>query len=227
MGYVSDEEAKRQIVDFGKKVYARGFVAANDGNITIRTGANEVWCTPTGVSKGFLTEDMLVKMDLSGNVLVKGTKEPTSEIKMHLRVFKEDPDVMSVFHAHPLAATAFACAGIPLNTKPYLVEGILAVGIVPCAHYANPGTIDVPESIAPYVHTHNAVLLGNHGALTWGRSAEEAYYCMESVEYTAKLTILNEYILKQYKTLSADQVDYIIGVRKAHGIITGGRPETE
>ena len=225
MGYLSNAEAKQQIIDFGKKVYARGFVAANDGNITVRVGKNEVWCTPTGVSKGFMTEDMLVKMDLDGNILEEGSKAPTSEIKMHLRVYKENPDVMSVFHAHPQVATAFACAGLPLNKKPYLVEGILAIGIVPCVHYANPGTFDVPDSIAPYVNRYNAVLLANHGVLTWGRSAEEAFYRMESVEYCAKASILNEYILKQYRTLSNEQLDYIINVRDSHGISTGGRPD--
>ncbi|MDO4620950.1 MAG: class II aldolase/adducin family protein [Lachnospiraceae bacterium] len=226
MIYVSDQEAKEQIIEFGKRAYSRGFVAANDGNVTVRVGENEVWCTPTGVSKGFMTEEMLVKMDLDGNILVEGTKPPTSEIKMHLRVFRENPEVMSVFHAHPQVATAFACAGIPLNTKAYLIESILAIGVVPCVHYADPGTEGVPDSVAPYVRTHNGVLLANHGALTWGRSAEEAFYRMESVEYSAKAMVLNEYILKQYMPLSDDQVNYIVGVRKKHGIETGGRPES-
>lgn len=114
--YPTDEEAKRAIVEFGKRMYARGYVVTNDGNITIKVGENTIWCTPTGVSKGYMNEDMMVKMDLDGNVL-EGTRKPSSEIKMHLRVYRENPDVMSVVHAHPIAATTFAIAGLAMDTN--------------------------------------------------------------------------------------------------------------
>ena len=114
MEYISDAQAKQMILEVGRRMYQGGFVAANDGNISCKVGDNEIWATPTGVSKGFMTEDMLVKLDLDGNVL-EGTHKPSSEIKMHLRVFKENPKVQGVVHAHPLTATAFACAGISLE----------------------------------------------------------------------------------------------------------------
>ena len=114
MEYISDAQAKQMILEVGRRMYQGGFVAANDGNISCKVGDNGIWATPTGVSKGFMTEDMLVKLDLDGNVL-EGTHKPSSEIKMHLRVFKENPKVQGVVHAHPLTATAFACAGISLE----------------------------------------------------------------------------------------------------------------
>ena len=104
--YVSDAQARSLILDVGRRLYHSGFVASNDGNITCKVGDNAIWATPTGVSKGFMTEEMLVKMDLDGNIL-EGTYKPSSEIKMHLRVFKENPQVQGVVHAHPLTATAF------------------------------------------------------------------------------------------------------------------------
>lgn len=106
--YVSDAQARSLILDVGRRLYHSGFVASNDGNITCKVGDNAIWATPTGVSKGFMTEEMLVKMDLDGNIL-ESTYKPSSEIKMHLCVFKENPQVQGVVHAHPLTATAFAC----------------------------------------------------------------------------------------------------------------------
>ena len=110
--YPSDAQAKAEILSTGLKIYQRGLVAANDGNLSIRVGDNALWVTPTGVSKGAMTEDMLVKLDLEGNLL-EGARKPSSETKMHLRIYQEDPDIRAVVHAHPPAATAFAAAGIP------------------------------------------------------------------------------------------------------------------
>lgn len=176
MEYISDVQAKQMILEVGRRMYQGGFVAANDGNISCKVGDNEIWATPTGVSKGFMTEDMLVKLDLDGNVL-EGTHKPSSEIKMHLRVFKENPKVQGVVHAHPLTATAFACAGISLE-EPVLMEGVLSLGCVPLVHFALPGTEEVPEAVAPYCREYNAVLLANHGWQTHrtGGRAESGGY---------------------------------------------------
>lgn len=219
--YVSDAQARSLILDVGRRLYHSGFVASNDGNITCKVGDNAIWATPTGVSKGFMTEEMLVKMDLDGNIL-EGTYKPSSEIKMHLRVFKENLQVQGVVHAHPLTATAFACAGMSLD-EPVLVEGILALGCVPFAHFALPGTTDVPDSIAPYCKNYNAVLLANHGALTWGTSLIQAYYRMETTEYYAKILMMNNFILGKKSLLSQQQIDDIIGIRTRMGVISGGR----
>lgn len=220
--YLSDQEAKNQILDIGRRLYHSGFVASNDGNITCKVGDNAVWATPTGVSKGFMTEEMLVKMDLDGNIL-EGTAKPSSEIKMHLRVYRENPQLQGVVHAHPLTATAFACAGMSLE-DPVLVEGILALGCVPLAHFALPGTYDVPDSIAPFCKDYNAVLLANHGALTWGTSLMQAYYRMETVEYYAKTLLLTKFIIGKSCDLSAGQVKDIIDIRTRMGVTSGGVP---
>ncbi|NLY43990.1 MAG: class II aldolase/adducin family protein [Clostridiaceae bacterium] len=210
--YISDHEAKEAIIEVGKRMYAKGFVASNDGNISIRVGENALWTTPTGVSKGYMTPDMLVKTDMDGNIL-EGVKKPSSEIRMHLRVYKENPDVMAVTHAHPPVATSFAIAGISLD-KPILPEAIVNLGSVPIAPYATPGTGGVAESIAPYCRSHNAVLLANHGALTWGKDVFEAYYRMESLEHYATVLMYTGYIIGKANELNESQVKELIKIRE-------------
>lgn len=220
--YYSDFEAKKIICEIGKRVYDRGFVAANDGNISVKVGPNTIWCTPTGVSKGFMTPDMLVKMDLKGNV-ISGKHKPSSEVKMHLRVYNENPEVNAVVHAHPAVATSFAIAGIHLD-KAVLPEAVVLLGNVPVAPYATPGTQEVPDSIAPYCRGYNAVLLANHGALTWGSDAIEAYHRMESLEHYAKILMYTGRIIKQSNELTCDQVDELLKMREKMGIKAGGVP---
>ncbi len=212
--YPTDEEAKRGIVEFGKRMYARGYVVTNDGNVTVKVGENTIWATPTGVSKGYMNEDMMVKLDLDGTVL-EGTRKPSSEIKMHLRVYRENPAVMSVVHAHPVTATTFAIAGIPLNS-PILVEAMLQLGVVPVAKYALPGTNEVPDSIAPFCRDYNAVLLSNHGALTWGATLEQAFNRMEVLENYAKI-YLNTLLLDKARPLSRRQLEELKKLRAAFG----------
>ena len=154
--YLNDEQAKEAIIEIGKRMFAKGFVAANDGNISVKVSDNTLWSTPTLVSKGYMTEDMLVKVDLDGNIL-EGSLKPSSELKMHLRVYKENPDVYAVTHAHPPVATAFAIAGIALD-QAILPEAVVNLGVVPVTKYASPGTKEVPDSIAPFCKTHNGVL---------------------------------------------------------------------
>ncbi len=219
---MTDFEAKKAILDVGKRMYDRGFVAANDGNISCKVGPNALWTTPTGVSKGFMTQDMLVKVDLDGKVLL-GRSKPSSELKMHLRVYKENPELMAVTHAHPPVATAFAIAGIPLD-QPILTEAILVLGTIPIAHYATPGTYDVPDSIAPFVNSYNGCLLANHGALTWGKDVYQAFYRLESVEYVANITMYTNNIIGRQNELSCGQIDDLLEIRKNMGITAGGIP---
>jgi len=220
--YPSDFEAKKAILEVGKRMYNKGFVAANDGNISCKVGPNALWTTPTGVSKGFMTLDMLVKMDMNGKVLA-GTHKPSSEVKMHIRVYQENPDVMAVTHAHPPVATSFAIAGISLD-KAVLPEAVVQLGSVPIAHYATPGSQEVPDSIAPFCKTHNAVLLANHGALSWGKDVIEAYYRLESIEYYATILMYTGKIIGRQNELSCQQVDDLLVIRKALGINSGGTP---
>lgn len=220
--YLSAKEAKEAILDIGQRMYVRNFVAANDGNISVRTGDNEVWATPTGVSKGFMKKEMLVKVDLDGNVL-KGNHKPSSELKMHLRAYKENSDLRSVCHAHPPICTSFAIAGIPLDS-PVLAEAIITLGDVPIAPYAELGSREVPEVIAPYCHTHNGVLLANHGAVTWAEDPYAAYYRLESMEYYANILMITEKIIGKQNKLTGEQVERLLDMREKFGVKQGGRP---
>lgn len=220
--YYSDFEAKKLICEVGKRIYDRNFVAANDGNISVKVGPNTIWTTPTGVSKGFMTPDMMVKMDLNGKV-ISGKYKPSSEVKMHLRVYKENPEVNAVVHAHPPVATSFAIAGISLE-QPILPEAVVLLGRVPVAPYATPGTQEVPDSIAPYCKDHNAVLLANHGALTWGRDLMEAHFRMESLEHYALILMYSNNIINKVNELNCSQITELMGIRQKLGIKTGGIP---
>ena len=222
MNDMSDKAARKAIIDIGQRMYVRGFVAANDGNISVRVGANEVWATPTGVSKGYMKKKMLVKVDLDGRVL-EGTRRPSSELKMHLRAYRENEAIRSVCHAHPPICTCFAVAGIPLDS-PILAEAVITLGDVPVAPYAELGTDAVSDAVAPYCHTHNGVLLANHGAVTWAEDAYSAYYRMESMEYYAKILLLTDKILGAQNRLSDEQIDRLLAMREKFGITQGGVP---
>ena len=214
--YMSEKDAKKAIIDIGQRMYVKNFVAANDGDISIKTGDNEVWATPTGVSKGFMKKKMLVKVDLDGNIL-EGTYKPSSELKMHLRAYKENPKIKSVCHAHPPICTCFAIAGIPLDT-PILAEAVITLGNVPVAPYAELGSEEVPEVIAPYCRTHSGLLLANHGAVTWAGDAYRAYYRLESMEYYANLLMLTEKIIGKRNTLTDEQIERLIAMREKFGM---------
>ena len=183
----NEYEIKKQICDIGKRIYNRNMVAANDGNISVKLNDNEFLCTPTGVSKGFMTPEFICKVDAAGNTIQanKGFR-PSSEIKMHMRVYAKRPDVNSVVHAHPTFATAFAIAGIPL-TQPIMPEAVIALGCVPIAPYGTPSTNEIPDAVEPFLEHFDAVLLESHGALTWAGDLLAAYHKMESVEFYAEL----------------------------------------
>ncbi len=184
----SPYEIKKEICEIGRRIYEKGFVAANDGNISVKVGPNEFYCTPTGVSKGYMTPDMIIRIDGEGKK-IEGKLNPSSEIKMHLRVYRDRPDVNAVVHAHPPTATAFAVANIPLD-KYILPEAILTVGTVPICEYGTPSTMEIPDSLAPYIQDHDAFLLQNHGALSVGNTLNKAFFVMDEVEYFAKISYM-------------------------------------
>lgn len=216
MGLMNEVQARQAIVDAGTVLYKQGYVVSNDGNISVRISPDTIVVTPTGVSKGDMNPDMMAVMDLDGNVISKGLRGPSSEVKMHLRVYRENPDVTAVVHAHPIYATSFAIAGVPLD-KPILSEAMLQVGVVPVAHYAKPGTTDVSDSIAPFVKDYAAVMLSNHGVLTWGSDLEQALARMEVVENYAKVTLVVNQIGSE-RGLSQDQVDGLADIRQNMGL---------
>ncbi len=215
----NDREAREQIINIGKRMYEKNHCVANDGNISCRTADNGVWVTPSGVSKGFMTEDMLIKVDLDGNVLEKnGDYKISSEIKLHLKVYNERSDVNGVVHAHPPTATAFACARKDMNT-PIVTEALLNLGTVPCAPFAVPGTPELAETIVPYLKDHAACLLANHGALTWGNSLLQAYYRLETLEYYATMLVISGELPVPPHVLGEEEVQAVIERRKGYGII--------
>lgn len=182
-----EHELKKLIIEVGKNLWQKGFVASNDGNISVKLNNQEILVTPTGVSKGFMTEEMIVKMDLSGNLVSKNSMlKPSSEVKMHLAVYKHRPDVAGIVHAHPPYATSFAVAGIPLE-KNILPEAVLFLGSVPLAKYGTPSTDEVPQSLIPYLQKSDAMLLENHGSITFGSDLLSAYHKTETLEHFAAI----------------------------------------
>jgi L-fuculose-phosphate aldolase len=186
---MDEREAREAIVDVGRRMWQRELVAANDGNISVRLGDDRVLCTPTSCSKGRLRPDELSLVRLDGTVLSAGAgRGPSSEIRLHLSVYRGDPAVGAVVHAHPLYATAFAIRGEPL-TALLMPETVVALPEVPLAPYATPSTDDVPASVAAIVAAgRRACLLEQHGALTWAPDLEEAYLTMERLEFSARMT---------------------------------------
>ena len=178
-------EIKKYICEVGHKLYDKGFVAANDGNISVKLNDNEFYCTPTGVSKGDMTPDMIIRIDGTGKKL-EGKLNPSSEIKMHLRVYRERPDVKAVVHAHPPVATAFTVAGVELDQH-ILPEAVIYFGHVPTCDYGTPTTMEIPDSLMPFIQKHDAFLLRNHGALAVGCDLQRALFLMEEVEFNAKI----------------------------------------
>ncbi len=164
---MNEKDIKEQICEIGRRIYDRGMVASNDGNISVKIADNEILCTPTGVSKGYMTPDCICRIDSAGNVLESNAGyHPSSEMKMHLRVYEKRKDAKAVVHTHAGYATCFAINGRPLN-RPVTSEAVVMLGCVPLAPFATPSTNEVPDSIEPYLENWDAVLLENHGALTW------------------------------------------------------------
>ena len=219
---VNEFEIKKQICEIGRRIYNKGMVAANDGNISVKLNDNEFLCTPTGVSKGFMTPDFICKVDANGKVIqANGNYKPSSEIKMHMRVYRERPDVTAVVHAHPLYATSFAIAGIPL-TEPIMPEAVITLGCVPIAEYGTPSTEEIPDAVSKYLQYYDAVLLANHGALSFSDSLINAYYKMESLEFYAQLMYQSK-MLGGPKQLSEEQVQRLYEIRRQFGM-TGKHP---
>ena len=213
-------EIKKEICDIGKRIYDHGFVAANDGNISVKVGPNEWYCTPTGVSKGYMTPDMIIRIDGDGNK-IDGRLNPSSEIKMHMRVYKERPDVNAVVHAHPPVATAFTVAGVELDQY-ILPEAILTIGNVPTCDYGMPSTMEIPDSLMPYIQKHDAVLLKNHGALTVGNTLLRACVTMEEVEFNAKINLYARQIgagaNSRIDEISCEELERLMELRKKMGL---------
>ena len=219
--YTSHEKAKADILEAGRRLYMRGFVAANDGNISAKMTDGTVWATPSGVSKGFMDLGSLIRVTPDGEV-VEGAGKVSSEIKLHLAVYAENPELGAVVHAHPPAATAYASLGRAFDLA-ISTECVISLGVVPCAPYALPGSERLAEDAAKFAREYNACLLQGHGAASWGRDVMSALYRMESVEHTV-ITYEHMLALGGVKLLTAKQVDELVALRAKFGITLGGVP---
>ncbi len=213
----SEDQLRLDIVEVGRRLWARGFVASNDGNISVRLPGDRLLMTPTSVSKGFLTPEMMVVTDLDGRMLSgEPGRKPSSEILMHLVAYRQRADVHAVVHAHPPQATGFAVAGIPLD-RAVLAEVVTTLGSIPIAEYGTPSTPELSASVEPYVRKHDALLLANHGALALGKDLFAAYYKMETIEHFARISLVTRLLGREH-LLSREEVGRLQELRGTYGI---------
>jgi L-fuculose-phosphate aldolase len=200
---MSKSAIAHQLVAVCRNLYAHGFVTASDGNVSSRLPNGNILATPTSLNKGRVVESDLVEVTLDGAIVHEG-RAPSTELGMHLYIYRQRPDVNAVVHAHPTYATGFAAAHIPLD-KPLLPEVIIGLGPIPLAIFAVTSTQEVAESIAPYVQSSSAILLANHGVVTFGKDLDDAYFKMEKVEHAAHITFVAR-MLGGEKALAGEQV---------------------
>ncbi|MDD3164635.1 MAG: class II aldolase/adducin family protein [Oscillospiraceae bacterium] len=210
--YLSDQQAKQALIAIGAALYTSGLNVGTDGNFSYLVGENALWTTASGSAKGQLREADLVKTDLCGAVLA-GSASPSSELKLHLAVYRVNPLAKAVIHVHSVAATALACTGIAMD-KPLLPPVVMQLGKVCIAPYADPGSQALADSILPFAKENNAVLLANHGAAVWGRTLQEAFSRTQTLEQCAKITLEAQKIgTPQYLTAQQSRQLHEIGCR--------------
>ncbi len=212
---MTEHELRREMVRVGRLMWERGFVAATDGNLSARMGADRLLVTSSGVSKGFVSDEDLIIIRADGEPVssYRGRgSHPSTEIAMHLEVYRQRPDVNAVIHAHPPLATAFSIAGVSL-ARCVIPEVIVTMGAIPTAEYATPGTAEVPASIRQAISEYDAMILAHHGSLTVGETLWEAYLRLEKVEHTAQIT-LAAHQLGRVNTLSPQAVEKLAEKRR-------------
>lgn len=210
-----EEQLRADIVEVGRRLHARAYVASNDGNISVKLDDGRLLTTPKSVSKGFMTPDMIVTTDLAGNKLA-GDRDPSSELPMHLAVYENRPEIGAVVHAHPPTATGFAVAGIPLD-RAVLAEVVTTLGSIPIAEYGTPSTEELADGVRKYIKVHDGLLLANHGALTVAGELFPAYYKMETIEHFARISLVAR-TLGRERLLSREEVMRLQGLRGMYGI---------
>ncbi len=203
-----------EVLQVCRRLYQRGLVAGTDGNVSVRLSNKHLLATPTGMSKGFLEPDDLVVCDMQGQQ-IQGKRRLTTEIKIHLAAYAERPDVCAVVHAHPPYATAFAVANKTMDER-IMPEAYIAVGKVALAAYGTPSTEELEKNIRPTVADHDAILLANHGAMTFGRDVTAAYHRMEALEQLARISAL-AHLVGEARQLSADEIARLEAIRSVYG----------
>jgi L-fuculose-phosphate aldolase len=211
----TEREYREDIAEVGRLMFQKSWVAANDGNITIRLDAERILATPTGISKGMMRPDDLLVLDPHGNK-ISGRRERTSEIAMHLKIYELRPDVRAIVHAHPPVSTGFAAAGRPLDIA-LLPEVVVGLGCVPLAAYGLPGTPELTEPMVPLIPKYDALLMANHGAVCYGEDVFQAYFRMETIEHFARIALVAE-LLGGPNVLPRHEVTKLLDSRSRYGV---------
>src|SRR6266700_2107459 len=191
----TERQHGRDIVSFGRALHERGYVAAMDGNLSVRLAENRILATPTAMCKGVMRPSDLVIVDMQGRRL-GGKRDVSSEIAMHLLIYRLRPDIHGIVHAHPPTATGFAAAGLALN-QPLVCDVVIGWGAIPLARYGTPGTPELTEALAPHIRDYDAILMANHGVVTYGEDVQHAYMRMETVEHFAKIALVTRQLGSQ------------------------------
>jgi L-fuculose-phosphate aldolase len=212
---MDEQTARREIVRVGQLMYERSYVVSSDGNVSVRLDDGRILATPTQTCKGRMTEQMLALTDLDGNPL--NDRRASSELAMHLLIYRERPDIKAVCHAHPPHGSAFAVAGLAID-QPILSEVILTLGCVPLAAYGTPSTDELTAKMRPFIEHHNALLMANHGAVAYGTDVWQAFDRLETLEHTAKIAILAR-ALGGAQNLPPDAIEKLIYVRERAGYL--------
>ena len=212
---VTERKHREEIVRYGRMLHERSFVAAMDGNLSVRLKGNRILVTPTGVSKGAMRPSDMVIVDLDGQ-RIAGNRNVTSEIGMHLLIYRTRPDVQAIVHAHPPTATGFAAAGVPL-TEPLVCEVVMGLGCIPLARYGTPGTSELAQTLEPFVPNYDAILMSNHGVVTYGDTLEHAYMKMETVEHFAQIALVTHLLGRQQPLKEVDIEKLLLARTKYFG----------
>jgi L-fuculose-phosphate aldolase len=206
----SERKLRHEIVRLGGMLHGCGFVAGMDGNLSVRLDAHRILATPTSMSKGVMRPSDLVIVDMNGRKL-EGQRDASSEIAMHQLIYRLRPDIRAVVHAHPPTATGFAASGLSLS-RPLVCELIVGLGCVPLARYGTPGTSELSDALAPLVPDYDAILMANHGVVTYGEDLHRAYMKMETVEHFAKIALV-AHMLGTEQPLSEQDIEKLVNAR--------------
>ncbi len=219
---------RKEIVRVCRLLHQKGYVAATDGNVSVRLGKRRILSTPSGFSKGFLAPEQLVITDLEGNMIrsydpASRDLEPTSELLMHLEVYRQRPDVAAVVHAHPPICVALSIAGVSL-AKCLLPEVIVTLGLIPTADYATPSSAEGPGAISDLIADHDALIIQRHGTLTVGQDPFDAYLKLEKVEHLAHVTLILRQLGRE-TPLPPSEVAKLLQMRREKGLARAGEEE--
>lgn len=218
----SERQHRLAIVQFGRQLHASGFVAATDGNLSVRLDERRLLVTPTCMSKGMMRPADMVIVDMKGN-RIAGKRRVSSEIGMHLLIYALRPDVRGIVHAHPPTATGFAASGFELS-RPLVCEVVVGLGSIPLARYGTPGTEELTQALEPLIPGHDAILMANHGVVTFGSSLENAFMKMETVEHFAKIALVT-HLLGHEQPLGEEEVEKLVAVRDRYNGTAKAAPE--